>query len=78
MLLGTAHGADEHWIETIKKDLREHNEYTVKNEEDATKKRLETEGATRFADWKQAAEQGNAHAQCALYVFCTLLSSCKT
>ena len=68
VLLGTAHGADEQLAESVKKDLREHNEFTAKNEEDAIKKRLETEGATRFADWKQAAEQGIPEGQVLLSV----------
>ena len=48
ILLGMAHGADEHLAgtplaESVKKDLREHNECTAKNEEDAVKKCFETE-----------------------------------
>ena len=69
ILLDTAHGADEHLAgtplltgtplaESVKKDLQEHNKFTAKNEEDVIKKRLEIEGATRFADWKRAAEEG--------------------
>jgi len=68
ILSGTAHGADEHWTEAIKKDLREHNEYTGKNDPEATKKRLETEGLIRFADWKKAAEEGIPEGQVLLAV----------
>jgi len=69
ILFGTAHGTDEHWTEAIKKDLRDHNEFTAKNEEDTIKQRLETEGATRFADWKKAAEEGIPEGQ-ALFATC--------
>ena len=58
ILVSTAYGADEQLAEAVKKDLREHNEFTTKNGADATKKRFETEGTTRFADWKKAAEEG--------------------
>ena len=53
MLPSTVQGTDEHvtgtpLAESVKKDLREHNEYTAKNDEEAIKKCFETEGACAY------------------------------
>jgi TPR repeat protein len=63
ILTAYAIATDGNWVETIKKDLREHNDYIAQNEEPVIKKRLETIVPNRLADWKRSAELGMPEGQ---------------
>jgi len=54
----TAAAADDKLTEVVKKDLREHIEFTETNGDEAAKERLDTLGITRLTDWRTAAEAG--------------------
>jgi len=68
LFVGTAYSAEDNLTEAVKQELRAHNELAEKNDKDAVKKRLETEGITRFADWKKAAELGIPEGQVLLAI----------